>query len=315
MSAGRPNGTVSGATGYLHPGYAASFTGDGTTARSLPNCGGWLVERPIPDSHARDGMGCYPMFACRDWSALGHDLEHIGADLVSVSLVTDPFGACDEAALAAVFDRVVPYKQHYVADLTRPRRDVMTADRERCAALARKRGVTVEEVAHPPDLIDEWAALYSRAMQRLDARGPVLSRETVLAQLHLPGIVMLRAACREATVGLGLFAIHDEVAYAHLVAMADSAHELRVSCALYYDAIERLSGRVRWIDWGGVAGPADNPDDGLARFKRGWSSGQRTAFLCMRILDREQYAALTEARRRTGSAYLPAYRAPAPDPD
>lgn len=314
MATARPDAAVPALTGYLHPDYAASFAADGAV-RSLPACGGWLIERAIPGSDARDAMGCYPLFACRDWSQLGPDLEQIGSALVSVTLVTDPFGAYDEPLLARAFDRVVPYKQHYVADLTRPAGEFVTADRRQCAATARRRGVTVEEVAQPSDCIDEWTALYLGAMARHDAPGPVLTRETVLAQLRLPGLVMLRAIWHTQTVGLGLFAVHNDVAYAHLVALGERAHELRVSCALYDDAIERLAGRVRWIDWGGVAGSSDNPNGGLARFKSGWSSGQRTAFLCMRILDRDQYAALSGTTGRTGSTYLPAYRGPAPTGD
>jgi len=42
-------------------------------------------------------MGCYPIFACMDWSQLHIDLGHIGDDLVSLALVTDPFVEYDEA--------------------------------------------------------------------------------------------------------------------------------------------------------------------------------------------------------------------------
>lgn len=314
MAAERPDSGVPALTGYLHPGYAASFAADGAVY-SLPSCGGWLIERAIPGSDARDAMGCYPLFACRDWSQLGRDLEPLGPALVSVTLVTDPFGAYDAPLLTQTFDRVIPYKQHYVADLTRPSAAFVTADRRQCAATARRRGVTVEEVAQPCDRIDEWTALYAGAMARHNAPGPVLTRASVLAQLRLPGMVMLRAVWHTETVGLGLFALHGDVAYAHLVALGERAHGLRVSCALYDDALARFAGRVRWIDWGGVAGASDNPNGGLARFKSGWSSGQRTAYLCMRILDHDRYAALAATTGRTESSYLPAYRGPAPGGD
>ena len=44
-------------------------------------------------------MGCYPLFACQDWSQLSADLENIEDDLIALSLVTDPFGEYTPAYL------------------------------------------------------------------------------------------------------------------------------------------------------------------------------------------------------------------------
>jgi hypothetical protein len=55
---------------------------------------------------------------------------------------------------------------------------------------------------------------------------------------------------------------------------------------------------------------SDDADDGLTRFKAGWSNAERTNWLCGRIFDREAYAALS--RMNVGAAsrdYFPAYRA------
>jgi hypothetical protein len=40
-------------------------------------------------------MGCYPLFACQEWSQLNADLEGVAGELVSLALVTDPFGEYD----------------------------------------------------------------------------------------------------------------------------------------------------------------------------------------------------------------------------
>ena len=65
-------------------------------------------------------MGCYPIFTCQDWSQLANDLQDLGCDLVSLALVTDPFGEYDEPYLRRIFDVVFAFKEHYVADLQRP---------------------------------------------------------------------------------------------------------------------------------------------------------------------------------------------------
>ncbi len=105
--------------GYMHPGYAESLAEFGTP-RELPYSGGWLLERAIPGTDLRDAMGCYPLFACREWSGLHRDLDDLENELVSVSLVADPFGHYDKTLLDECFDTVVAFKQHFVGDLNEP---------------------------------------------------------------------------------------------------------------------------------------------------------------------------------------------------
>ena len=89
--------------GYAHPFYAASLAEFGAPLR-LPRCGGWVLERSVPGGHARDAMGCYPLFVCQDWRALAADLDDLDGP-VSLSLVSDPFGDYDEIGPAAMLSR------------------------------------------------------------------------------------------------------------------------------------------------------------------------------------------------------------------
>jgi len=65
-----------------------------------------------------------PLFACGDWPALRADLDSLAGRLVSVTLVTDPFGAYDEALLKSIFDVVRRFKKHFVVDLAESDRAV-----------------------------------------------------------------------------------------------------------------------------------------------------------------------------------------------
>src|SRR5215472_12956960 len=106
--------------GYLSPEYVASQAECGQPL-ALSRSGGWLLERRIPSSEAVDAMGPYPIFCCSDWSALNNDLADLGDRLVSVVLVTDPFGPDDPAALAGAFNcGLTHYKDHHVIDLDVP---------------------------------------------------------------------------------------------------------------------------------------------------------------------------------------------------
>src|SRR5436190_23288915 len=93
-------------TGYMHPRYAQSLAEFGSP-RHLPRSGGWILEREIPGFPYRDAMGCYPLFACRDWSRLHEDLEELHSDLVTLTLVADPFGDYDLSTLQHCFGDLV----------------------------------------------------------------------------------------------------------------------------------------------------------------------------------------------------------------
>ena len=298
------------ASGYAHPAYVASLAEWGA-ARLLPRSGGWLLERPIAGQPLRDAMGPYPLFACRDWTALGDDLESIGRSLVSVALVADPFGPPDAEVLRRCFDRVVALKQHFVVDLGLPPGSGVDRHHRRSARLA-LREVRVDRVEDPPGFAPEWWELYQRLIDRHAIRGlPAFSRAALTLQLGVPGITVLRARREGETVGATLWYRQGDVIYYHLGAYTDAGYQTRASFALFWTALEWFTAAgARWLDLGGAAGagrPAD--DDGLARFKRGWSTVERTAYFCGRVFDAEAYQRLTGGRDPSGAPYFPAYRA------
>jgi len=295
-------------TGYMHPGYAESLSEFGTP-RELPRCGGWVLERQIPGFLYRDAMGCYPLFACQDWSKLASDLDNIGDDLVSLALVTDPFGEYEEAYLHRCFDVVIPFKEHFIADLRRPMSEIVSADRRNCARKAFKRGIQVETCVNPMQYIEDWIALYTTLTQRHGIKGINAFSGTAFAkQFSIPGLVALRAVHKEVTVGMELAFIQAQVAYGHLSAYSEVGYELRASCALYWSTIEHLADTVRWLNWGGGAGAKSDGMDGLSQFKRGWSTGTRTVYFCGRIFDHQGYAKIVKAKGIAATDYFPAYR-------
>jgi hypothetical protein len=62
--------------GYAHPVFAQSFAGFGEPI-PLERCGGFLIARPIPGTDVCDAIGCYPLFSCRDFRYLRHDLQDL----------------------------------------------------------------------------------------------------------------------------------------------------------------------------------------------------------------------------------------------
>jgi Acetyltransferase (GNAT) domain len=296
------------AAGYLHASYAASLAEYGTPM-ALPRSGTWLLRRRIDGVGLDDAMGCYPLLACRDWSELPADFTDVQEDLVCVTAVPDPFGDHDLELLTECFDFVRPFKDHFVIDLDRARASYVSSHHRRNVQKA-LRVVDVEPCDDPPAVLDEWAELYSALTKRYDITGiRAFSRFAFGRQLSVPGISVFRATYEAHLVGMLLWYTQGEVAYYHLGAFNARGYELGASFALFWSAIDFFTDSgVQWLDLGAGAGLATSDTDGLSRFKRGWSTHTRTAYLCGRVFDPRTYAALVTAAGTQDSTYFPAYR-------
>jgi Acetyltransferase (GNAT) domain len=294
---------------YRHPRYAESLSEFGTP-RELPLCQGWILERDIPEFPYRDAMGCYPLFACQDWSKLHLDLDEIrGDDLVSITLVADPFGPNNETYLQRCFpDLVRPFKEHFVVDLCQPLNQFVTKHHRYYARRALAR-VTVETCPDPGQFLDEWVDLYATLSKRQNFRGiKAFSRRAFTIQLGVPGLVVFRAVSQGLTVGAHLWYVEGDVAHSHLAAFSPLGYELMASYALYWSALQYFADKVRWLALGAGPGAESDGTDGLSWFKQGWSTGTRTVYLCGRIFNRKRYAEILGAKNIPTAEYFPAYR-------
>ena len=275
--------------GYLHPGYAASLAEFGRP-RLLPRAAGWILDRPIPGSSRRDATSAYPLFVCRDWAALAADLEGLDGDLVSVVLVADPLADHDPAALSSCFDVVRSFKQHFVVDLGEDFGRTISSHHRRNARRALA-ALEVERCAPDEDTLAEWIVLYRQLVARFSLDGvSAFSAAAFAAQLRVPGLVAFRALRHGETVAMTLWYVGGTVGYYHLGASSERGYQLGASFALFATAFDAFANAgIRWIDLGGSAGSGDDPGGGLARFKRGWASGTRTAWLLGKVLDRPAY--------------------------
>lgn len=305
-------------SGYRDHAYAASLAQFGEPV-FLPRSGGWLLHRPIPGTPHHDAMGCYPLFACDDWSALGADLDALGSDLVSVVLVADPMADVSGEQLEDVFtDRVVEFKQHAVTTLPCAHDAGLDAHHARNLRHARSR-VEVRAELEPVLLLDAWCALYTELVSRHDIGGiQAFSREAFAAQLALGSMRALLATRDGDIVGMTLWLLGGETAYYHLGAYSAEGYRCKASYALFGAAREYFSSAgVRYLDLGASAGTVAAAD-GLARFKAGWSDHLRPAYLCGKILQPAVYAELTRAALASAvqpaptGDFFPAYRAVEP---
>ena len=293
--------------GYFHPLYAASLAEFGEP-RELPHSGGWILVRKIPGTTLCDAMGVYPLFCCRNWRELKRDIEELPPDLVSLSLVTDPFGDYEPAALENSFDRVVPFKRHFVADTSLPT-EQLVSKRHREDARRSLRKVRVEVCDNPPAHLDEWLEMFAVLVERHQItalRG--FSRDAFAQQFQVPGLVMFRALLGGETVGLDLWYVQGNVAQGHLAAFSRTGYGVHASYATKWKVVEYFKDKVRWINFGGAPGAGVADGDGLTRFKRGWASERRMAYFCTKVLNPKHHWELDVAAGSPGGDYFPSYR-------
>lgn len=291
-------------TGYRHPLYPSSLAEFGEPRR-LPYSGGWLLERLVPGGPEHDAMGCYPIFSAHNWEGLARDLEVLSLGLVSVSLVADPFGEYLPSQLSACFDPVVPFKEHYIVDFSKPlsvsKHHAYYAKKATAAAL-------IEVGPPPPGFAAQWSDLYEAISRRHGLRGiKAFSRKAFELQLSIPGMVVFRAIENGLLVGAHLWYEHRDVAYSHLAASNERGYKISCSYAIHSAAIEYFRSRVKYVDLGAGAG-LTSCRNGLSYFKEGWTNQFRTAYFCGRILNPERYNALTQKFQKQGAKYFPAYR-------
>lgn len=294
------------ASGYCHPAYANALSEFGEPIE-LPQSGGWLLRRQIGNTGWIDAMGPYPLFSCFDWKALAEDLRVLQNELVSVVLVSDPFGEYDEPLLESCFDRVIPFKTHFLVSFDSP--GPYGKSRHRSYANQAMRELTVE-ICDPGELVEQWIPLYDHLIQRHSIRGiQGFSPESFRRQFAVPGLVTIRAIRDGECVGAHLWFVQGDVAYYHLGAANERGYLYRCSYALVSRAIQHFQGQVRWLDMGGGAGNT-NRQDGLTQFKEGWANATAVTYLCGRVLDVKRYQQLSTSPAGVGEEYFPAYRRP-----
>ncbi len=294
-------------TGYFSREYAQALSEFGQP-RQLQHCEGWILDRSIPGFAQHDAAGLYPLFVCSSWKGFAADLEDLQDGLVSLVLVTDPFSSPDFGHLDQLFNAgVTAFKRHHIVELGHSIDEFVSRHHKRNAFKALE-SVTVEQIGEPELFLDDWEEMYDVLRIRHDIQGiAAFSRQSFERQFRVPGLIAFRAEVDGVTTGMLLWYVQNNIAYYHLGAYSTKGYELKVSFALFWEAISWFRGKVGWLDLGAGAGIGSGAG-GLDRFKEGWATGSRTAYLCRHIFQRDAYEQIVKETGTRGASYFPAYR-------
>ena len=290
--------------------YASQLYADALShvGRALPvdAWGSFVLARRLPGDAGQDAIGAYPMATMDPGGDLAAGLAELaGRGLVSLVMVPDPFVSPPPERLAAAFDVCRPFKTHYLVE---PARGLEFSKHHRDRVRRGARRCRIEQVALA-DNLSVWRHLYGELVDRRSIRGAAdFTPEYFVTLARAPDLVAFAALVEGRPAAMTLWFEHAGVAYNHLTASNPLGYANGANFALYGAAIEHFRA-ANVMNLGGGAGLDDDPEDGLAAFKRGFANGSTQALVCGAVLDAERYASLTAGLAET--TFFPAYRAPA----
>jgi len=286
---------------YATPAYAESF---GMGHIDVPEWRTSLLVRPIPDTSWSDALGCYPLTALHRDADLAAGLDRLrAAGLVSVALVPDPLTGPSPEALAAAFPVCRPFKTHYLIDREAGPVRFGNTHRKQVNRSYRALNITATDIRRNDG---EWIRTYQHTVERHGVTGIANFAPCYFAALAKMTEATVVAAFREdRMVAMAVWIRSGDIAYGHIGGASDVGHQFYAMYGVIATATTHFAD-CQVIHLGGVAGNAEDPDDGLVFFKKGFANRQVTAHLCGAVLDEHRYGLLVAGRSPT--TFFPEYR-------
>lgn len=292
--------------GYASPFYTASYSEFGEPTH-FPVSGAQFLRRQI-NTELHDFTGVYPFVTAKDWPALAGELEDLRTEgAVSAVFVTDPFASDNIATLEGTLDVLRKFKCHYVVDLSGDWRSAIRKTTRQYARRGLASGSFRIRDAQPSDASTFWA-LYQMSIERHGMVGlQAMSLSTIENQLAVPGALIAELESDAEIVCQMIMYRSGNILYPHLQGIKPIGYKNFASYAIFQGVLNwAASEGFAFVNLGGVAGLDQDPNDGLAIFKRGFSNDTRWTYLAGKILDHDIYRFLTKERPPIG--FFPAYR-------
>ena len=276
----------------------------------LHDAGTSVLLRQIGAGPHRDATGPYP-FCVIGRVDIANDLAGLAAaGAVSLTLVSDPFFGPRIERLTEAFDIVRPLKTLFVNN---PSRKLKLGEQHRRNTNKALAVCTVSraDLAKKAELC---ASIYTDfAVARRFVASQLFPVEHFRRLALVPGAELHLVEVGNDVVGFHIWMMHRGVVYSHLTAMTAEGRARRSGFALSMFALEAFKDQEK-IVFGGSAGVTDTPNDGLGRFKSGFSNETTESILCGKVLRPADYRELSVGVADdgpSGAEFFPKYRQPA----
>jgi hypothetical protein len=296
---------------YATDAYARSLCHWGE-AFAVPEWGCHVILRDVEGAMggvegAMDASGTYPVAVVAPDADLPGGLERLRrSGLVSVTLVLDDFHRPSLDELKKHFSVVNPFKTHFIHRKAMP---FAYGKHHRYEVSRALKTVTVRQL-ELGNHVSEWLGLYANLTSRRGLAGIHDFPLSHYQALHrMSGTATIGAWMDGTLVSAHIWVSDGKYVHSHLAASSGDGYKAGAAYAVYDASIHHFAD-AELLNFGGAAGASDDPHDGLARFKRGFSNEPASAYICGAILDSARYAELV---RQSGvpsdTLFFPAYRA------
>lgn len=286
---------------YASLDYAQAFGSDFEPIY-LPGMDLYVLKRPIEGTGYFDARGPYPLAPVISVDRAEDDFAILAAHkIVSLILVIDPMRAPTPVAMAKAFDRVTPFKDHFVRELGL---DQPYGHHHRTKVRRAYRACETR-IVRLVDHLDEWSSLYEALSLKHQISGIQAFNRQYFDSLAELEPLMAAAFIQGELVSAHIWICYQDYAYAHLAASSPNGYRQSAAYAVYDHSFRHLFDLgVRMINLGGGAG-ITAPSQGLTYMKQGFSTGTLPCYLCGKIIDIAAYNSLTAGLQ---TAFFPAYR-------
>lgn len=272
----------------------------------IPEWKCWLLKRVIPETDQFDCIGSYPMLIIdRDANLLGGINRLSDMGIISVVFVTDTFTCPSHQNMITVFDYNKPFKTHFIYNTKIGSIQYNKHHRYEIKQALKQIEIRIISLK---DYIEDWIILYQGLIQKHNIRGAsALSKEALENLVNLNDITSIAAFKDNKMVSCHLWIKYQQYVYSFLAASNEEGYRHRASYAIYDAAIQYFTD-VDMINFGGCAGAIDNVQDGLAKFKAGFSNDSKMSYVFGSVIKPETYTKLCGSNTEN-IHYFPAYRA------
>ena len=254
---------------YASLAYARAFGADYEPIY-LPEMDLHILKRPIAGTSYFDAMGPYPLSPVTSVDRARDDFAILVAhQIVSLVLVIDPVRAPTPLAMSKVFDKVTPFKDHFIREpcLDRPYSDHHRAKVRRAYRACETRIVRLA------DYLDDWSSLYEALSLKHQISGIQAFDRQYFDSLAKLEPFMVAAFIEGALVSAHIWICDQGHVYAHLAASSPEGYRQSAAYAVYDHSFRHFADQgVRMVNLGGGAG-IGAPSQGLTYLKHGFSTG------------------------------------------
>ena len=272
----------------------------------VPEWGCCVIARAV-NTIRNDCSGAYPITPMRADADIQGGLERLRKlGFVSVVLVLDDFHRPNLENICSAFSYVREFKSHYVnRRLAEPHLYSKNHRYEIKRALRTVRTGLLDLSFYEQD----WNRLYDFLGTR-HKLGSLhrFSPDHISKIATIDGFLGFGAWLDDELVSAHIWVSHASVAQSHLAASNALGYKSKAAYALNAAALEHFRD-CELLNFGGGSGIADDHDDGLVRFKRGFTNDVARSFICGAVLNHVLYDELNQQFDTQGiDGFFPSYR-------